>query len=88
MNERGHEHHEGHEGHDQHAGHSQKAGHDQQKGHDRHDGHGQHGGHDQHGGHSPEMFRDRFGLSLALTIPVSSTVIVALNAQLLRRVEL
>jgi Cu2+-exporting ATPase len=29
-----------------------------------------HGSHDQHAGHRPEMFRDRFWLSLALTVPV------------------
>lgn len=29
-----------------------------------------HRGHDQHEGHSPEMFRDKFWLSFALTIPV------------------
>jgi Cu2+-exporting ATPase len=29
-----------------------------------------HGGHDQHTGHSPEMFRQKFWLSLLLTIPV------------------
>ncbi len=29
-----------------------------------------HEGHDQHAGHRPEMFRDRFWLSLALTVPV------------------
>jgi len=41
------------------------------------DPHGEHGkmapdhtGHDQHEGHSPKMFRDKFWLSLALTIPV------------------
>ena len=35
-------------------------------------GHGQHaaGGHDKHAGHSVAMFRDKFWLSLALTIPV------------------
>jgi P-type Cu2+ transporter len=36
--------------------------------------HAEHGthdnGHDKHAGHSPEMFRDRFWLSLVLTIPV------------------
>ena len=42
-------------------------GHDQGSHHDHHD-HG--GGHDRHAGHSPEMFRDRFWLSLALTVPV------------------
>ncbi len=29
-----------------------------------------HKGHDQHAGHRPEMFRDKFWLSLALTVPV------------------
>ena len=29
-----------------------------------------HGNHDKHEGHSPAMFRDRFWLSLALTVPV------------------
>ena len=32
--------------------------------------HAGHAGHDKHAGHSPEMFRDRFWLSLALTLPV------------------
>ena len=35
-----------------------------------HGAHGDHGGHDKHAGHSVAMFRDRFWLSLALTIPV------------------
>ena len=35
-----------------------------------HSAHGEHGGHDKHEGHSPEMFRDRFWLSLVLTIPI------------------
>jgi Cu2+-exporting ATPase len=43
--------------------------------HDRHDRHapeqqGGHGGHDKHAGHDPAMFRDRFWVTLALTIPV------------------
>jgi Cu2+-exporting ATPase len=33
-------------------------------------GHSGHQGHDKHAGHSPAMFRDRFWLSLALTVPV------------------
>jgi P-type Cu2+ transporter len=37
---------------------------------DAHAGHGAHGGHDAHAGHSPAMFRDKFWLSLLLTIPV------------------
>ncbi len=32
--------------------------------------HGGHEGHDKHAGHSPEMFRNRFWLSLALTLPI------------------
>ncbi len=31
---------------------------------------GEHGGHDKHAGHSVAMFRDRFWLSLVLTLPV------------------
>ena len=38
-------------------------------GHETHDP-GGHGGHDQHAGHSVAMFRDRFWLSVLLTIPV------------------
>jgi P-type Cu2+ transporter len=34
-----------------------------------HAGHGGHGAHDKHAGHSVAMFRDKFWLSLALTIP-------------------
>jgi P-type Cu2+ transporter len=33
-------------------------------------GRGNHGPHDKHAGHDPTMFRDRFWLTLALTIPV------------------
>jgi P-type Cu2+ transporter len=36
--------------------------------HDHH-AHGGHEGHDRHAGHSVEMFRDRFWITLALTIP-------------------
>jgi Cu2+-exporting ATPase len=32
--------------------------------------HQPHGGHDKHAGHDPAMFRDRFWLTLALTVPV------------------
>ncbi|HEY3522665.1 MAG TPA: heavy metal translocating P-type ATPase, partial [Candidatus Limnocylindrales bacterium] len=39
-------------------------------GHEAHAGHEAHGGHDRHAGHSVAMFRDRFWLSLLLTIPV------------------
>ena len=38
---------------------------------DHAEGHGAHGGgHDRHAGHSVAMFRDKFWLSLALTIPI------------------
>ncbi|WBB98166.1 heavy metal translocating P-type ATPase [Solwaraspora sp. WMMA2080] len=39
----------------------------------RNDEHTGHGGHDKHAGHDPEMFRRRFWLSLALTVPVVLT---------------
>jgi Cu2+-exporting ATPase len=32
--------------------------------------HGSGNGHDKHEGHSPAMFRDRFWLSLLLSLPV------------------
>jgi Cu2+-exporting ATPase len=52
------------------AGHDM-AGHDM-AGHDMagHDMAGHAGGHDRHAGHSVAMFRDKFWLSLALTVPV------------------
>ncbi len=37
--------------------------------HDEHGAHGAHGGHDKHAGHSVAMFRDKFWISLLLTIP-------------------
>ncbi len=57
--ERGHAQPPEHHGHDQSVEHHGHARH----GHD-------HQGHDKHEGHSPGMFRDRFWLSLILTIPV------------------
>jgi Cu2+-exporting ATPase len=65
-----------------HAEHRPPAGHehdgrtahaDDPTGHDGHDGHGghdPHAGHDAHAGHGVAMFRDRFWLSLLLTVPV------------------
>ena len=47
--------------------------HDEHTGHDKHGGHSGHGGHDKHAGHDPEMFRRKFWLSLALTVPVVVT---------------
>jgi P-type Cu2+ transporter len=43
-----------------------------------------HAGHDQHAGHSPEMFRDKFWLSLILTVPV---VFWAAHIQMIFRYE-
>jgi len=55
--------------HDPHTGHAtaepQRGGHDQH-GHDQHAGHAGHAGHGDHAA----QFRDRFWLSLALTVPV------------------
>jgi Cu2+-exporting ATPase len=63
---------------DEHAGHDHQhemkdhAQHEQphERKPDQHGGHDQHAGHDKHAGHSPAMFRDRFWLSLLLTLPV------------------
>ncbi len=38
--------------------------------HAEHEDHGTRAGHDKHAGHSPAMFRDKFWLSLLLTVPV------------------
>ncbi|TAL41619.1 MAG: heavy metal translocating P-type ATPase, partial [Salinibacterium sp.] len=37
--------------------------------HDPHAGHDQHASHDEHAGHNPALFRRRFWVSLALTLP-------------------
>jgi Cu2+-exporting ATPase len=37
--------------------------------HARHEAHAAHGGHEKHAGHSVAMFRDKFWISLALTVP-------------------
>ena len=62
--ERHQEHHAHQKGHDGHGGHDQHARHA-----NGHDGHGGHGAHADHTGHE-EMFRQRFWVSLVLTIPV------------------
>ena len=49
-------------GHVAHAHHAPRAA-------NEHAGHGTHGGHDKHAGHSVAMFRDKFWLSLLLTLP-------------------
>jgi Cu2+-exporting ATPase len=54
--------------HADHAGHSVHAGADDRR-HSVHAG-PPHGGHDTHAGHSAAMFRDRFWISLAFTVPV------------------
>ncbi|MFC4019257.1 heavy metal translocating P-type ATPase [Micromonospora sp. GCM10011542] len=46
---------------------------DGRAGHGQHAGHDPHGGHDKHAGHDPEMFRRKFWLSLALTVPIVAT---------------
>ncbi len=51
--------------HDTHGGPGSGSG-----GHDAHAGDDQHGGHDAHAGHGVAMFRDRFWLSLLLSVPV------------------
>jgi len=60
MNEHAPDHH-GHEG-DQHAERGAPSSHGKAS--------EDHRGHDQHEGHSPEMFRNKFWLSLVLTLPV------------------
>ena len=61
------------ERHGSHGGHAHHGEHVQQPsvaaGDDKHAGHDTHAGHDKHAGHSVAMFRDRFWLTLALTIP-------------------
>jgi P-type Cu2+ transporter len=53
-----------------HAGHNASDAPADHAGHSGHGGHDAHAGHDKHAGHSVAMFRDRFWLSVALTIPV------------------
>ena len=64
-----HQDHEEHAGRDGHVEHEAHAGHDMQMGHKDHAGHEVHGGHVNHSGHE-QMFRQRFWVSLILTIPV------------------
>jgi P-type Cu2+ transporter len=60
-----------HRGAGTHAGHHGEQG---QPAHGAMAGHADHGtGHDKHAGHDPEMFRRRFWLSLALTVPLIVT---------------
>ena len=63
--------HDHHSHHESHAGHEMTDPQDHHAQESSHSGH-QHdsGGHDKHAGHSVAMFRDRFWLSLLLTLPV------------------
>ncbi len=75
MNHGGHDDHDDRASHDDHGGHADHAGHG---GHDDHDDHASHAGHDDHGDHAGHidhtgheaMFRQRFWVCLALTVPV------------------
>jgi P-type Cu2+ transporter len=58
--------------HGDHHGHGD-AGTTAKPAHGAHTGHGGHEGHDKHAGHDPEMFRRKFWLSLALTVPIVVT---------------
>ncbi len=58
-----------HATHDAHAEHGEHAAHGEHATHDPRAAHGDHAGHDQHAGHSVEMFRNKFWISLALTLP-------------------
>ena len=53
-----------------HAGHSGQTGHAGHSAHASHAAHSGHAGHDKHAGHSVAMFRDKFWLSFAMTIPI------------------
>ncbi|MGH2808388.1 MAG: copper-translocating P-type ATPase [Actinomycetota bacterium] len=57
-----------HDTHEDHEHHGHEApGHEM---HDAHEDHGDHGGHHDHSHHDPAQFRDRFWVTLALTVPV------------------
>ena len=68
----GNEAHDGHGGHEAHDGHGGHEAHDGQEGHHGHGSHETHGGHEGHDGHGDHaaMFRDRFWLTLVLSVPV------------------
>jgi P-type Cu2+ transporter len=59
-----------HAGHEAHGMPGHHAGHEQRPSHEDHTAHEQHAAHDKHAGHSVAMFRDRFWLSLLLTVPI------------------
>ncbi len=71
MNE-DHARHHGHDAHATHDAHGVHVAHDAHATHDAHGAHGTrgaHAAHDAHAGHSVAMFRDKFWISLLLTIP-------------------
>ena len=66
-----HDAHAGHDRHDDTVSDASKPSADKQTDKAKHpSGHEGHENHDKHQGHSPEKFRDRFWLSLAVTVPV------------------
>ena len=64
-----HARHDQHASRDAHDNHDAHAGHAPHPDHDAHTAHDAHAGHDKHAGHSVAMFRDKFWLSLLLTLP-------------------
>jgi P-type Cu2+ transporter len=55
--------------HDMHRGHAAPAHAPPPRGVQGHDAHAEHAGHNKHAGHSVTMFRDKFWVSLLLTLP-------------------
>lgn len=54
---------------DPHRHHGSATSHDGHAAHDGHNAHEGHGGHDRHEGHSVAMFRDKFWITLFLSVP-------------------
>ena len=61
--------HPGHDGHEDHGAHPAHEEHGGHEGHGEHAGHEDHGAHVDHSGHE-QMFKQRFWVCLALTVPV------------------
>ena len=61
--------HPGHDGHEEHGAHPAHGEHGGHEGHGEHAGHEDHGAHVDHSGHE-QMFKQRFWVCLALTVPV------------------
>jgi len=64
-----HDHHHPNQGHPAEPEHHEMSGHGDQRRHTGVDQHAGHGAHDKHAGHSVAMFRDKFWISLGLTVP-------------------